>query len=152
MENKRKTPIDTEHKNENFRSKHNVLFSFLYLIASLTPFRSFFVREIGTVTSWVVCDVISRGFRARSALLRGSRARAREREGRSLLLPADSRTCILNTRSNYIQKLQQSFIVYLIIYFIERLSLAFVVQRLQKKTMETLMFDMLSDCFLLPKN
>lgn len=45
MKNKRKTPIDTEHKNENFRrSKHNVLF--LYLIADPFSF-VFFVREIG---------------------------------------------------------------------------------------------------------
>lgn len=41
MKNKRKTPIDTEHKNENFRSKHNVLF--LYFIAD--PFSFVFCQR-----------------------------------------------------------------------------------------------------------
>lgn len=155
MKNKRKTPIDTEHKNENFRSKHNVLF--LYLIAD--PFSFVFCQRdrglCGVTRSFmdaaardVFARVISRDIRVNGTPWspRGSR------EGNeNILLPEPTHEHTYLTPDQITSRsfskahcLFDNLFHWTFIFGIRRPTFA--------KTMETLMFDMLSDCFLLPKN
>lgn len=142
MKNKRKTPIDTEHKNENFRrSKHNVLF--LYLIAD--PFSFVFCqRDRG------LCGV-TRSFMG-TADVSGTPWSPRAREGNeNTLLPEPTHEHTYLTPDQITSRsfskahcLFDNLFHWTFIFRIRRPTFA--------KTMETLMFDMLSDCFLLPKN
>lgn len=120
-------------------------------ILSLTPFRSFFVREIGT------CDAIVHGHRRlwrhkpRFPRERHSLepAREKEREPRTLYYqPTHEHTYLtpdqITSRSfSKAHCLFDNLFHWTFIFGIRRPTFA--------KTMETLMFDMLSDCFLLPK-
>lgn len=155
MKNKRKTPIDTEHKNENFRrSKHNVLF--LYLIAD--PFSFVFCQRdrglCGVTRSFMgtaACDVFAR-HKPRYPRVSGTPWSPRAREGNeNTLLPEPTHEHTYLTPDQITSRsfskahcLFDNLFHWTFIFGIRRPTFA--------KTMETLMFDMLSDCFLLPKN